>query len=117
MSSGAGYIWGTRGKNWGFRLLRRGGLENPLAVYEEMFSVIDDLPQAFCRVDGKVALRFPDPEGRRDASGRVIPHHFVLLDAEAHGIDSFEDGFSKIWPQVADYFETVWDSDLPPTSG
>lgn len=114
MTKRTGYLWGTRGKTWGFRFLERGGLENPLPVYEDMFAAIDDQPRAFCRVGENVALRFPDPQGRRDASGRVIPHHFVLLGEEADGVDSFEDGFAKVWPKVADSFDAVWELDEPP---
>jgi hypothetical protein len=66
-----GFIWATRGRTWGFRFLRSGGLEDPLGVYEDTFSQIGDQPKAWRRVADKVALRFPDPDGRRDAaSGR-----------------------------------------------
>ena len=34
----ARFIWATRGRTWGFRFLRRGGLEDPLGVYEATFS-------------------------------------------------------------------------------
>ena len=39
-----------------------------------------------------VALRFPDPAGRRDASGRTIPHDFVLFGDWAEGIESVDEG-------------------------
>jgi hypothetical protein len=110
-----GFIWATRGRTWGFRFLRRGGREDPLGVYEDTFSEIGDQPEAWRRVADKVALRFPDPEGRRDAAGRVIPHDFVLLGRWADGINSIEDGRQRIWHEVADDFERFWNETDPPS--
>jgi hypothetical protein len=56
-----------------------------------------------------VALRFPDPEGRKDFAGRVIPHDFVLFSPLADGVDSVDDGLQLVWPLVADEFEREWD--------
>jgi hypothetical protein len=111
-----GFIWATRGRTWGFRFLRRGGLEDPLGVYEEAFSQVGDQPEAWHPVADKVALRFQDPDGRRDAAGRVIPHDFVLLGHWADRINSFEDGRQRIWREVADEFESVWDKAEPPST-
>jgi len=110
----ARFIWATRGRTWGFRFLRKGGFDDPLGVYEATFSKVGDQPEGWCRVDDKVALRFPDPEGRRDASGRVIPHDFVLLGSYAVGIHSLGDGRHRIWHEVADEYERVWDKPEPP---
>jgi hypothetical protein len=112
----ARFIWATRGRTWGFRFLRSGGLDDPLDVYEDTFSKVGDQPEAWHRVADKVALRFPDPDGRRDAAGRVIPHDFVLLGPWADGINSFEDGRQRIWHVVADEFESVWDKTEPPSA-
>lgn len=111
----AGFIWATRGRTWGFRFLRRGGFEDPLRVYEDAFSDIGDQPEAWRRVADKVVLRFPDPDGRQDAAGRVIPHDFVLLGSWADGINSLEDGRQRIWHEVADEFRLVWDKPGPPS--
>jgi hypothetical protein len=108
------FIWATRGRTWGFRFLRSGGVKDPLRVYEDAFSEIGDQPEAWRRVAGKVALRFPDPDGRRDAAGRVIPHDFVLLGPWADGINSLEDGRPRVWHEVAEEFESVWDKPEPP---
>lgn len=110
----ARYIWATRGRTWGFRFLRRGGFEDPLAVYEDAFSSIGDLSEAWVRVADKVALRFPDPDGRQDAAGRVIPHDFVLLGLWADAVPSLDDGRQRIWDEVADEFERIWDKPEPP---
>lgn len=110
------FIWVTRGRTWGFRFLRRGGLSDPLDLYEDLFSAIADQPEAWRRVGDKVALRFPDPEDRRDGSGRVIPHDFVLFDSWAEGVDSLEAGRDRIWPEVASEFEIIWADDGSPST-
>jgi hypothetical protein len=56
-----------------------------------------------------VALRFPDPEGRKDAAGRVIPHEFVVFPPLADEINSVEDGLKKVWPLDSGRFAQVWD--------
>ncbi len=113
----ARFIWATRGRTWGFRFLRKGGLEDPLGVYEHAFLRIGDQSEAWCRVaDDKVALRFPDPDERRDAAGRIIPHDFVLFGPLADGINSLEDGRQRIWDEVAGEYECVWDKADPPPS-
>lgn len=116
LDEGSGFIWATRGRSWGFRFLRRAGLDDPLAAYEEAFATIGDEPEAWSGVVGRVAVRFPDPEGRRDAAGRVIPHDFVLFGRWAEGITSLDDGRHRIWPEVADEFEHTWDAHDPPTA-
>lgn len=113
----ASFIWATRGRTWGFRFLRKGGLVEPLGVYEATFTDVGDQPEACRRVADRVALRFPDPEGRRDAAGRVIPHDFVILGPWADAINSLEDGRQRIWPEVADEFESVWNETEPPPTG
>ena len=80
-----------------------------------MFSNLKDEPSTWHRAYGKVALRFPDPSGRRDAAGRVIPHEFVVLGDIAEGINSVESGLRQIWPLVADAYERVWDAEDPPS--
>ena len=111
-----GFIWATRGRTWGFRFLRTGGFEDPLDVYDTVFSELDDQAEAWARVDDKLALRFPDPAGRRDAAGRVIPHDFVLFGPWVHRINSLEHGSRLIWERVADEFEDVWDKAEPPSA-
>ena len=110
------FIWATRGRQWGFRFLRSGGLEDPLRVYEHVILALGDQSEAWCRVGDKVGLRFPDPDERRDAAGRVIPHDFVLLGPWTEGITSVEDGRLLIWPVVADVFGSVWDQPEPPAA-
>jgi hypothetical protein len=65
-----------------------------------------DSGQELCRRTGDtVALRFPDPEGREDTAGRVIPHDFVISGPLAARIDSVNDGHRLIWshPDISDH--------------
>lgn len=103
-------LWATRGRTWGFRfLLADVESQDPLLVYDEVFAHVGDEPQVCRRIADRVALRFPDPERRKDAAGRVIPHEFVVFPPLANEIDSLEDGLEKIWPLVAGRFAQVWD--------
>lgn len=110
------FIWATRGRTWGFRFLRSGGFEDPLAEYERVFSRIGDRPEDWGRVADRVALRFLDPEGRKDASGRVIPHEFVFAGSVADLITSLDEGRRLVWPEVAEEFGDVWDRPDPPSA-
>lgn len=109
-------IWATRGRTWGFRFLLNGGFDDPLVVRDDVFSGFDNQPEVWRRVAAKVALRFPDPLGRQDAAGRVIPHEFVVLAPEADRIDSLEEGRRLVWPLVADEFERIWQLSEPPSA-
>lgn len=108
-------LWATRGRAWGFRFLKNGGFLDPLPEYDKFFSSLGDAPEAWRRTPGGVALRFPDPEGRRDRAGRVIPHEFVVFAPDADRIDSLEVGRRLVWDEVKDIFERWWASPEPPS--
>jgi hypothetical protein len=107
-------IWATRGQNWGFRFLRNGGFPDPLPEYDKVFSGVEAKREVCCHVDEKLALRFPDPLGRKDVAGRVIPHEFVVFGPLADEIDSVEDGRQLVWPLVAEEFARAWELPSPP---
>ncbi|MFC9076704.1 hypothetical protein ACFTY7_06600 [Streptomyces sp. NPDC057062] len=109
-------IWATRGRAWGFRFLRDGGYKDPLQVYDDVFSGVGDEPEVWRRVADKGALRFPDPLGRLDRAGRIIPHDFVVFGPVADEVDSVEDARRLVWPQVADEFDRVWELPKPPSA-
>ena len=115
-------IWATRGRAWGFRFLRSGGFADPLPVDETAVSGFRDKPEAWRRVAETVALpemvvlRIPDPSGRRDRAGRVIPHDFVVFRPLADDINSVDDGRRLVWPLVADEFTRVWELPKPTSS-
>ena len=110
-----GLIWATRGRSWGFRFLLTAGLSDPLPVYDRVFADVEDAPAAFHRTDDGVALRLPDPLGRRDAAGRLIPHEFVVLGERAEMVVSVESGLQQVWPLVAGVYARVWDAEEPPS--
>ena len=109
-------IWATRGRTWGFRFLERGGFDDPLREYDVAFSGLDGQIEVCTQVDDRVALRFPDPLGRRDEAGRQIPHDFVVFPPLAEHVRSVEDGLQLIWnlPQVSSVFERIWALPGPP---
>lgn len=108
-------IWATRGRNWGFRFLLDAGLGDPLPEYERAFAELADEPAVWRRSGQVVAVRFPDPEGRRDAARRVIPHEFVVFGDGADVVNSVYDGKQHLWPMVEQFFEHVWDADTTPS--
>jgi hypothetical protein len=110
-------VWATRGRSWGFRFLLDAGLADPLLVYEEVFRELQDQPSGLHRVAGRIALRFPDPLGRRDTARRVIPHDFVVLGAPAEHITTLDDGLSEIWSVVEADYARLWDAEAPPSAG
>ncbi|NUL46452.1 hypothetical protein F7P69_14785 [Cellulosimicrobium funkei] len=109
-------IWATRGHSWGFRFLRDGGISDPLLTYEEAFAGTENSGEAYRRSGGAVALRFSDPEDRRDAAGRVIPHSFVIFGPESEGIDSVDSGRALVWPLVRDEYKRIWNEQKPTAS-
>lgn len=107
-------IWATRGRSWGFRFLLDGGLADPLSAYERQFAHLGDAPTIWHRDADAVALRFSDPAGRRDASGRLIPHEFVVLGHLAERVSSVEAGRELVWPLVSEVYAAIWDAGQPP---
>lgn len=111
-----GIVWATRGRTWGFRFLLTGGVSDPLAEYERVFADRKDEPTVWVQRVGRVGLRFPDPEGRRDTAGRIIPHEFVILGPQSKRVDSLQAGMEWVWPRVAKAYDRVWSADRPPLS-
>lgn len=107
-------IWATRGRTWGFRFLRDGGEADPLRAYDMVFSELSTKPEAWGRIGDSVGLRFPDPDGRTDAFGRVIPHEIVVIGPSGDAITSLDDGRELVWAEIADEFDRVWDQPEPP---
>lgn len=106
-------IWATRGRTWGFRFLLTADLIDPLLDYETVFSGLPNSPRAWRRVGDRVALRFPDPEGRADAAGRVIPHEFVVIGPESDSVTSVDDGLRTVWPEVQEWYGRLWNQTDP----
>nr|WP_286982942.1 hypothetical protein [Corynebacterium sp. UBA5992] len=102
-------MWATRGKDWGFRFLNDAGEADPLPLYQQAFEN-EELSTEFVRKDqGFTAARIEDPLGRKDHSGRVIPHDFVLRGEMAEGIASPQDVRDIIWPLVEQEYAQLWE--------
>jgi hypothetical protein len=106
-------VWATRGRTWGFRFLRDGGLNDPLVLYRKTFAGLEGESKVCQRFGEVLALRFPDPVGRKDRSGRVIPHDFILFAPLSDGIDSVEQGRRVVWPLVRDEYRETWRKSNP----
>lgn len=109
------FIWATRGRTWGFRFLRTGDLPDPLDVYEAAFAGMEDTIDAFRTRGAALAVRFADPEGRRDRAGRVIPHEFVILAPDAARFDTAEEARAALWDVVAEEYASLWDQATAPS--
>lgn len=110
-------IWATRGRHWGFRFLLDAGFDDPLPTYRDAFAGIAETATALRHHASVVALRFADPEGRRDSARRVIPHEFVIFGDLANSVDSIDDGVRVVWPLVAGVYSRVWEAVSPPSLG
>jgi hypothetical protein len=108
-------VWATRGRSWGFRFPLDGGYPDPLPIYDRAFAGTEGELTVCRRAGTYVALRFPDPLGRRDEAGRVIPHDIVVPPPLADEVRSLEDGKRLVWLRLADAFAGVWDLPGPPS--
>lgn len=104
------FIWATRGRTWGFRFLLDAGLQDPRTEYLRRFAVVENVMPAYRRDGDVVVARFPDPLGRRDSAGRIIPHEFVVFSPTSNAISSVDDAIRELWPEVAETFDRIWDS-------
>ena len=108
-------VWATRGRSWGFRFLLNGGYSDPLPVYDRAFAGTEGELTVCRRVGTHMALRFPDPLGRRDEAGRVIPHDIVVQPPLPDQVRRVEEGQRLVWPLLADAFANVWTWPRPPS--
>lgn len=106
-------LWATRGRAWGFRILRCTFPGDPLRTYTPALRALGDAPEGFHADAGTVTLRILDPEGRTDRSGRPIPHEFVADGADADGIDGAEAARERLWPLVTVDYAAIWDRPSP----
>lgn len=92
------------------------GLEDPRTEYLRRFAVVENVMPAYRRDGDVVVARFPDPLGRRDSAGRIIPHEFVVFSPTSNAISSVEDAMRELWPEVEGTFERIWDGPDPSKS-
>jgi hypothetical protein len=93
-------IHGSRGKDVGFRFIKRGGVPDPMTEYMQAFDGHTGGDHFKRFGDGKIAARFSDPEGRRDFAGRIIPHEVIIPKSMTDGINSLDDVVKNIWPTL-----------------
>lgn len=103
------FIWATRGFTWGFRFLRTGGFADPLPEYSRAFGSLEGAREICQRVGDVLAVRFEDPLGRKDRSGRVIPHDFVVYELDAAGTLSLVEATRLLWPLVESEYARNYD--------
>lgn len=115
-------LWSTRGQNWGFRFLLKPSeyreSKDWLSHYEKMFksSSIDEIAidSGMISIDNNtipyIALRFLDPEGRKDTSGRIIPHEIALLGERNQKLknQNLEDLRNSVWKQISSSYELLY---------
>ncbi|MFC5432918.1 hypothetical protein [Microbacterium suwonense] len=77
-------------------------------------SVLDGAASGCVRAGDAVALKFGDPDQRRDRAGRLIPHSFVLYDDLAQRVATVEDGMREVWPLVSERYAEVWEKPTAP---
>ena len=102
------FIWATRGHTWGFRFLRDGGYPDPLPVYEGAFYGIAEERQVCVQVGETIALRFPDPEGRKDRARRVISHDFVIHPSTSGVLPRLPEARKVAWESVSAEYGSIW---------
>ncbi|UGL63237.1 membrane protein [Arthrobacter phage Tokki] len=108
----SGVVHATRSKHKGFSIYESGGLSEPLNEYTKAFGSNSDGGEIFKRYgdsNEKVAVRFYDPEGRKDRSGRVIPHEVILPAPLAKDVTDLSGAISKVWPMIKDTVEAKYD--------
>jgi hypothetical protein len=116
-------LWSTRGYDWGFRFpLQPQKYEkycnNWLKHYEKMFEQFGDddnrVVNGYLEIDGKevpfIAVRFKDPDERKDISGRVIPHEVAILGDDIQDIQNLNSLELKndIWILLSETYARIY---------
>lgn len=113
-------LWSTRGQDWGFRMLRRPelGCNDWLDVHHEMFresKAVEeyDANQGNIKLSSNltvpyIAFSFPDPEKRKDRSGRIIPHEVALVGEEVKAFQDVRSTIDEIWETLSSIYEILY---------
>jgi hypothetical protein len=116
-------LWSTRGYNWGFRFPLQPqkygkDCQDWLEHYEKMFEQFGDddnrVINGYLNIDNKeipfIAVRFKDPEERKDISGRIIPHEVAVIGDDTQNLinlNSFELK-NAVWILVSDTYSKIY---------
>lgn len=100
----------SRGREKGFMFLRDGGVTNKLQEFDS--AGFGDSPSGYFKRYGsrgeKVAVTFDDPEGRKDRSGRIIPHNVILPESMTKNVHNAKDAEKVAWPLIQDLFRAMY---------
>jgi hypothetical protein len=118
-------LWSTRGYNWGFRFplqpqKYRKYCQDWLEHYEKMFEQFGDddnrVVNGYLKIDNKeipfIAIRFKDPEERKDISGRIIPHEVAIIGDDTQSLKSLDSLELKnaAWSLLSDTYSEMYQS-------
>lgn len=109
-------IHAGRSKHAGFRFLKSGGLSDALHEYEKA-GFERERGDFFVRYGDraeKIAVRFTDPAGRRDAATRPLFHELIIPESMSKDVHGLDDVKTKIWPLVKDSYESFYASTSDP---
>ncbi len=116
-------LWSTRGREWGFRLLREPQFDvaaNWQAARDSIFRSSTNDADFFARGVQSlrsgyraafVAARFHDPESRRDAAGRVIPHEVIFFEPDSRDSPpaaTAAEFQERVWPLLKDAYGQLY---------
>ena len=96
----------TRGKHKGFKFLKTGGISDPFITYDRLAATSVG---EFTKKDGYASANILDPLGRKDRSGRVIPHTIILPKSMSADVNSVDDLMKKAWPLLKDDFASFYE--------
>lgn len=103
------FIWATRGKFWGFRLIKWPEGVDPFSEYENMFNQVGPNDELFFDSGDAAGVRVFDPLARCDQFGRLILHEFVIYEPDQFGVRSLETFWNIVWPEVSREYDAMWD--------
>ena len=96
----------ARGKHKGFKFLKTGGISDPFITYDRLAATSIG---EFTKKDGYASANILDPLGRKDRSGRVIPHTIILPKSMSADVNSVDDLMKKAWPLLKDDFASFYE--------
>ena len=116
-------LWSTRGYDWGFRFTIKpnkygGYCQDWLEHYEKMFEQFGDddnrVVNGYLKIENKeipfIAVRFKDPEERKDISGRIIPHEVAVIGDSTQNLGDLNslELRNAIWILVSDTYSKIY---------
>lgn len=116
-------LWSTRGYDWGFRFLIQPNkygeyYQDWLEHYKKMFEQFGDddnrVVNGYLKIDNKeipfIAVRFKDPEERKDISSRIIPHEVAIIGKNTQNLGNLNslELRNAIWILLSDTYSKIY---------